>query len=37
MPEDRYLINSYLEWVAAEGIPVHEDFAFDMLTVEVAP
>lgn len=37
MTEDRYLINSYLDWAAEEGIPIHEEFAFDLRTVEVAP
>jgi quercetin dioxygenase-like cupin family protein len=37
MPDDRYLIDSYLDWVAGENVPVHEDFAFDMLQVPVGP
>jgi hypothetical protein len=37
MEQDRYLIDSYLDWVAGEGIPVHESFAFDMRNVETAP
>jgi uncharacterized RmlC-like cupin family protein len=35
--QPRYLIDSYLEWVRAEGIPVLEDFAFDLRAVETAP
>jgi gentisate 1,2-dioxygenase len=35
--ETRYLIDSYLDWVATEGIPVLEDFGFDLLALETAP
>jgi quercetin dioxygenase-like cupin family protein len=37
VPDDRYLINSYLDWAAEEGIPIHQDMAFDLRKVEVAP
>lgn len=37
MAETRFLIDSYLEWAAREGIPVLEDFAFDLRTVETVP
>lgn len=30
----RYLVDSYLEWVRAEGPPVYEDFGVDLLTAE---
>ena len=33
----RFLVDPYLEWVKTEGIPVHEDFGFDLLTLEVRP
>ncbi len=33
----RFLVDTYLEWVAGEGIPVLEDFAFNLLAVETAP
>jgi quercetin dioxygenase-like cupin family protein len=35
--EPKFLADPYLEWVAKEGIPVHEDFGFDLLTLDVAP
>ncbi|HLQ62833.1 MAG TPA: hypothetical protein VK131_13310 [Candidatus Acidoferrales bacterium] len=37
MPEPRFLTDPYLEWARGEGIPIHEDFGFDLLTVEVRP
>ena len=37
MAETRFLIDSYLEWAVSEGIPIHEDFGFDLLTVDVKP
>lgn len=36
MAEPRYLIDSYLDWVAGEGVPVLEDFGFNLLEVETA-
>jgi mannose-6-phosphate isomerase-like protein (cupin superfamily) len=35
--ERKLLIDPYLEWTAREGIPIHEDFGFDLLTAETAP
>ncbi len=32
----RFLVDTYLEWVAGEGIPVLEDFAFNLLSTETA-
>ena len=32
MPETRYLVDPYLEWAQGEGIPLYEDFGFDLLT-----
>lgn len=35
--EPKFLIDSYLEWVKGEGVPVVEDFGVDLLGVETAP
>ena len=32
----RYGIDAYLDWVAKEGLPVVEDFGFDLFEVETA-
>ncbi len=37
MAETRFLIDTYLEWIKTEGIPIVEDFGIDLLTVEVQP
>jgi gentisate 1,2-dioxygenase len=37
MSETRFLIDTYLEWVKREGIPVVEDFGIDLFSVEVKP
>jgi len=37
MPEPRFLVDTYLEWIAREGIPIVEDFGIDLLSVEVKP
>ena len=37
MPETRFLIDSYLEWVQGEGVPVYEDFGLDLLDLELKP
>jgi hypothetical protein len=31
-----YLLDPYAEWAAAEGVPIHAGFAFDLLGVETA-
>ncbi|MGH7760915.1 MAG: hypothetical protein ACREOY_05805 [Candidatus Dormibacteraceae bacterium] len=33
----RYLIDPHLDFIRSEGIPIHEDFGLDLLTVDVAP
>lgn len=33
----RYLIDPHLDFIRSEGIPVHEDFGLDLLSLEVAP
>ena len=35
--EPKFLVDSYLEWVQREGLPVVEDFGVDLLAVETAP
>jgi oxalate decarboxylase/phosphoglucose isomerase-like protein (cupin superfamily) len=35
--EERFLIDSYQDFIRGEGIPVHEDFGLDLLSVEVRP
>jgi quercetin dioxygenase-like cupin family protein len=37
MGETRFLIDTYLDWVAGDGVPVVEDFGLDLLGVETAP
>ena len=34
---DRFLVNPYRDWAQAQGIPIHEGFAVDLLSVETAP
>ena len=33
----KFLVDPYLDWVKTEGIPIHEDFGFDLHTLEVRP
>jgi len=33
----RYLIDPHLDFIRAEGIPIHEDFGLNLLELEVAP
>jgi len=33
----KFLVDPYLEWVKTEGIPVHEDFGFDLHALDVRP
>lgn len=35
--EPKFLVDSYLEWMQREGVPVVEDFGVDLLAVETAP
>ena len=32
-----YQVDSYKEWAAGEGVPIYDDFAVDLCTLEVAP
>ena len=36
VPAGKFMVNPYLDWVKGEGVPVHEDFGFDLQTLEVA-
>src|ERR1700734_2167762 len=35
--QPRYGIDSYLDWIEKEGLPVVEDYAIDLFDVETAP
>ena len=35
--ERKFLLDPYLDWAEGEGVPIHADFALNMLTVETAP
>jgi mannose-6-phosphate isomerase-like protein (cupin superfamily) len=37
LPPGKFMVDSYLDWAAAEGVPIYESFAFDLLTVETKP
>jgi len=37
VPEGKFMVNPYLDWVKGEGVPIHEDFGFDLQALEVAP
>jgi mannose-6-phosphate isomerase-like protein (cupin superfamily) len=37
MTETRFLVDTYLEWIRTEGIPVVEDFGIDLLSLDVEP
>jgi quercetin dioxygenase-like cupin family protein len=33
----KFLVDPYLDWVKTEGVPIHEDFGFDLHALEVKP
>ena len=33
----KFMLEPYLDWTESEGVPVHEDFAIDMLKVDAKP
>ncbi len=35
--ERKFLLDPYLDWAEGEGVPIHADFAINMLTAETAP
>ncbi|MGB3483563.1 MAG: hypothetical protein WBB07_15275 [Mycobacterium sp.] len=35
--DSKYLLDPYLDWANAEGIPIHSDFGLDLLALETAP
>lgn len=37
MSDAPFLADPYVDWVKTEGIPVHEDFGFDLLALDLAP
>jgi len=37
LSEARFLVDPYKDWVAKEGIPVHEGFGLDLLRLDLAP
>src|SRR5258708_9643066 len=32
--ERKYLLDPYLDWASAEGVPIHEDFGIDIIAAE---
>ena len=32
-PEGKYMVDTYENWARAEGVPVHEGFALDLVTL----
>ena len=36
-PGTKFLLDPYLDWAGGEGVPIVEDFAVDMLTMDTAP
>src|SRR5262245_36925636 len=36
-PKPRYRIDSYMDWVKAEGLPIVEDYGIDLFTVQTQP
>ncbi|MEA2937423.1 MAG: hypothetical protein QOC56_927 [Alphaproteobacteria bacterium] len=37
VPAGKYMIDSYLDWAAHEGVPIHEGFGLDLGAVETRP
>jgi mannose-6-phosphate isomerase-like protein (cupin superfamily) len=35
-PPGKFMVDPYLEWSRREGVPVHEDFGFDLMALETA-
>ena len=36
-PGTKFLLDPYIDWAGGEGVPIVEDFAVDMLTMDTAP
>jgi hypothetical protein len=36
-PPGKFMVDPYLDWAAQEGVPIHEDFGFDLLALTTAP
>ena len=37
LPAGKYMIDSYLDWSAGEGVPIYEGFGIDMLAIALKP
>jgi uncharacterized RmlC-like cupin family protein len=37
VPAGKFMIDPYLDWSKAEGVPVYEDFGLDLLAIETRP
>src|SRR5215211_4795919 len=37
VPAGKFMVDPYLDWSKAEGIPVYEDFGLDLLAIETKP
>jgi quercetin dioxygenase-like cupin family protein len=37
MSDPKFLVDPYLDWVKTEGVPIHEDFGFDLHALDVRP
>jgi mannose-6-phosphate isomerase-like protein (cupin superfamily) len=36
-PTSGYMLNPYLDWAKAEGVPIHDGFAIDLITADAGP
>ncbi|MDX1485699.1 MAG: hypothetical protein R3229_14600 [Alphaproteobacteria bacterium] len=37
VPAGKFMVDPYLDWAKGEGVPIYEDFGFDLQTLAVAP
>jgi len=37
LPPGKFMIDPYLDWAGAEGVPIYEDFALDLAALETKP
>ena len=37
VPTGKFMVNPYLDWAKAEGVPIFEDFGLDLLALETGP
>ncbi len=33
----KFMLEPYLDWAEGEGVPIYQDFAIDMLSIEAKP